>query len=187
MNNSPSKLNQDPIQIAWQQFVIGNNLELEMVFDTYYQPMLFTAFYYLKNEEQSKDMVSEVFTKLLSFSLEQRQRNLANVNEKLEVFLKVLVKNKCLDHIKVENNRKNILNGIYTVLNRSFNIDTFFENDFKLLIDSLPRRQKQVLELHLQGYSNNEISTQLGISYNTVRNTIHTSKSKLKHLYRVFM
>lgn len=177
----------DTIQIAWQQFVLGDNDGLVKVFETYYTSLLFTAYYYLKNDEQSKDIVQDVFTKLLSFSKQQRYRNLSNVNEKLEIFLKVLTKNRCLDYLKVENNRRNILNGIYSVLTRSFNTNDIFNDDFKLLLDTLPQRQKQVLDLHLQGYDNNEISSQLGISYNTVRNTLSSSKSKIKHLYRALM
>lgn len=175
------------IQIEWQRFVIGDNNGIVKVFEAYYQTLLFTAFYYLKNEEQAKDMVSDVFVKLLSFSNEQRLKNLENVNEKLEIFLKVLTKNKCLDYLKVEKNRYSILNGIHSLINRSTNTNGLFEDDFNLMLDVLPKRQKQVLELHIQGFDNNEISANLDISYNTVRNTLHTSKSKIKQLWSVFM
>lgn len=171
----------------WQSFVKGDNKGLVIVFDTYYSTLLFTAFYYLKNEEQAKDMVSDVFTKLLSFSIEQRLDNLKYVDEKLEIFLKVLTKNRCLDFMKVENNRQNILNSIHSFFNRSTSTDSFFEKDFILLLDTLPYRQRQILELHLQGYDNSEISTELDISYNTVRNTLHTSKNKIRNLWKIFM
>ena len=183
MNNKPS----NSLQKNWQQFKLGNNQALEGIYETYYHTLLFTAFYYLKNEEQAKDIVSEVFIKLLSFSVAQRKQNLDNVNDKLEAFLKVLTKNKCLDYIKVENNRRNILNGIYTLFNRSNNTNTFFEDDFLLVLDTLPQRQKQILQLHLQGFDNNEISDQLNISYNTVRNTLSTSKNKVRQLWKVFI
>ena len=149
--------------------------------------MLFTAYYYVKSEQKSKDVVSDVFLKLLSFSVDERSTYLSEVNEKLESFLKVLVKNKCLDTIKVEKNRRNILNGIFTLINRSKNTDPLIEKDLRFLLDTLPERQKQILELHLQGFDNNEISKQLNLSYNTVRNTLHTAKTKIRKLYKALM
>lgn len=182
---SAEKINR--IENEWKNFVSGDNDALEVIFETHYEILLYTAFYYLKDEEQSKDIVSDVFLKLLSFSIQQRNSYLAEVNEKLEIFLKVLVKNKCLDQIKVEKNRRNILSGIFSLSNRYRNTDPLIEKDFQFMIETLPERQKQILELHLQGFDNKEISNRLEISYNTVRNTLHTAKSKIRHLHKMLM
>jgi DNA-directed RNA polymerase specialized sigma24 family protein len=41
--------------------------------------------------------------------------------------------------------------------------------------------------LHLQGFKNEEIANQLNISYNTVRNTLHSAKQRVKKLWQLFM
>jgi RNA polymerase sigma factor (sigma-70 family) len=55
------------------------------------------------------------------------------------------------------------------------------------LIDYLSNREKEILQLHLQGFKNDEIATQLNISYNTVRNTLHSAKQRVKKLWQLFM
>ena len=172
---------------AWGSFVSGNNNVLEFVFKKHHSSLLFTAFYYLKNNEDSLDIVHDVFVKLLEMSCDERRENLSNVHEKLEVFLKVLVKNKCLDKIKVEKNRKSILNGISSFIVRSNKSHTMMDDDFRLMLDLLPEQQKKILELHLDGYDNESIGKQLNISYNTVRNTLSTSKKKIRELWSKFM
>ena len=57
----------------------------------------------------------------------------------------------------------------------------------KHLLNNLPNREREMIELHLQGYKNEEIATQLNISYNTVRNTLHSAKQRIKKLWQVFM
>ena len=57
----------------------------------------------------------------------------------------------------------------------------------KHLLNNLPKREREVIELHLQGYKNEEIATQLNISYNTVRNTLHNAKQHIKKLWQLFM
>jgi RNA polymerase sigma-70 factor (ECF subfamily) len=63
----------------------------------------------------------------------------------------------------------------------------FEEEAIKQLIDYLSNREKEILQLHLQGFKNDEIATQLNISYNTVRNTLHNAKQRVKKLWQLFM
>jgi len=120
-------------------------------------------------------------------STKDRKIILSGVNEKLDVYLKVMVKNKCLDKIKTENNRKSIRNGIIGLFSRySFSNGTA-ESDYLALISVLPEQQKTIFELHMNGYDNQSIADELKISYNTVRNTLSTSKKKLRVLWNKLM
>lgn len=120
-------------------------------------------------------------------SISERKLNLLGVNEKLDIFLKVMIKNKCLDKIKVENNRKSILNGIKHFFNRYEQNNERIEIDFRVLLNILPEQQKTIFELHLNGFDNQAIAEKLNLSYNTVRNTLSTSKKKLRYLWHKFM
>ena len=55
------------------------------------------------------------------------------------------------------------------------------------MLNSLQPREKEILKLHLEGYSNDEIAKYLGISYNSVKNNIYEAKKKLKELWSIFM
>ena len=175
------------LQKDWVLFINGDNQRLSSIYETYYATLLFTAYYYVKDEEKAKEIVSDVFLKLLNYSPQKRLDNLSGVSEKIETFLKVVVKNKCFDNLKVEKNRRGILNGIYHLSNRSIDKDYFLTGDFEKMIDILPNRQKEVLLLHIAGFDNHEISSQLGITYNTTKNTLSTSKKKIKNLWKHFM
>lgn len=148
--------------------------------------LFLTAFHYLKEESSANDLINDVFLKLLEMPIEARKENLSGVNEKLPVFLKVIVKNKCLDKIKVDKNRKVLLNGISQFFNRSYNNEAV-KIDFSELIIMLPEQQRIIFQLHFDGYDNQSIAEKLNISYNTVRNTLSTSKKKLRHLWKQFM
>lgn len=171
----------------WKRFVVGDNNALKSTYLNHHAALLMTAYYYLKNEEEAKDIVADIFKKLLEMTVEERKEKLVGVNEKLATFLKVLVKNKCLDYIKVEKNRTRIVNSMSAFFSRSNSSFSLVDEDFKLMLDTLPERQKEVLALHLEGYDNNEISEKLDITYNTCRNTLSTSKKKIRELWITFM
>jgi RNA polymerase sigma-70 factor (ECF subfamily) len=173
--------------MSWEAFVNGSNNALDEVFIAHYSSMLFTALSYTKDEEKARDIVSDIFSKLLEMDINERQEKLGEVNEKLGNFLKVLVKHKSIDALRVENNRKNILDSIFHVFSRSVEKNNFFEEDFMKMMEVLPKKQRKILELHLQGFSNEEISVSLNISYNTCRNTISTAKKKIRSIWSTFM
>jgi DNA-directed RNA polymerase specialized sigma24 family protein len=44
-----------------------------------------------------------------------------------------------------------------------------------------------VIELHIEGYRNEEIADRLNLSYNTVKNNIYEARQKLKNIWLRFM
>ena len=177
----------EPILVAWREFISGHNPSLKVVYEKHHATLLFQAFYYLKDESRSQDVVADIFVKLLEMTPIERKDKLADVSDKLETFLKVLVKNRCLDTIKVQENRKNILANIHSLFVRSNRHHEMTDNDLAQMLDILPDQQRRILKLHLEGYDNNEISQQLNISYNTCRNTLSTAKKKTRELWATFM
>lgn len=175
------------VHISWQKFVDGDNQCIDVIFKEFHQMMLFTAYYYVKSEDVAKDVVSDVFRKMLEMSPEKRMEQLSSVNEKLEIFLKVLVKNKSLETLRTNKNRNRILNGMFSFSNHSLNIDVFANADFEEMLDLLPTQQRNILEMSLQGYKHEEICEKYQISYSTCRNTLSTSKKKIRSIWKVFM
>lgn len=144
--------------------------------------LLLSAYYYLKNEEDSKDVVSDVFERLLKLSDVELDELIAGNN--IKGYLFIVIKHKCFDFIKVKKNRAFILQNVFYLFNTKTDIDTTFENDiFEKLTSELPQREAQILKLSVQGFKNEEIAEQLNISYNTVRNTLHEAKKKTRLLW----
>jgi len=181
------ELVKDEVIEAWNNFVSGNNDALKTVYQKHHSTLLFQAFHFLKDEIQSQDVVADIFVKLLEMTATERFEQLSNVNTKLEVFLKVLVKNKCLDTVRVQNNRKNILGNIHSLFSRSNRSHDMTDTDFAVMMEFLPPQQRNILQLHLDGFDNNAISEKLNVSYNTCRNTLSTAKRKTRELWATFM
>jgi DNA-directed RNA polymerase specialized sigma24 family protein len=118
------------LQTQWRLFIEGNSQCLGHVYSEYFNYLLFTAVFILKSEEKAKDVVSDIFKKLLELNADQRNELLGEVEDKLGTFLKVMVKNKCLDLIKIEKNRKNIITSIQGLFNRSDSNEFFFRGEF---------------------------------------------------------
>ena len=182
-----SNLKESNYQTHWKAYVEGDNLQLSTIYKAFYSTLLFTAYNYTQQNELAQDVVADVFEKLLKMSLKERKEYLSNVSDKLAPFLKTLVKNKALDKIKVNKNRSRIRSNTKHLFTRYINEELLFSEDVQQLIEVLPKQQQLVLNLHLQGFKNQEISEKLGIKYNTVRNTLVTAKNKMRRLWYSFM
>ena len=148
------------------------------------------AYKYTTDTERSRDVVGAVFEKLLHLQTQKRQQIILHPQKGLYPFLVTIVKNKCLDGLKTNKLQDEIKKHLGNLLICNSTNAAFirFESEaIKHLLNNLPNREKEIIELHLQGYKNEEIAIQLNISYNTVRNTLHTAKQRIKKLWQLFM
>ncbi len=173
--------------LNWSLFVAGDNESISLIYKQLLPQLLFIAYRYLKNQEKAQDAVADVFEKLITMNANERQQKLSGVDEKLESFLKVIVKNRCINHLNIEQNRKGILKQIGFFRSGQSLPNELQNEDLNLMMDLLADRQKEVLKLNLKGFKNNEIAQQLNISENTVKNTLVNSKKKIKEIYNTFM
>ena len=101
-----------------------------------------------------------------------------------------MVKNKCLDVIKTDNNRNRIKEGIRKLLplvGRNDAEQNLTEENFTNLLDCLPEKEKQIITLSIDGFSNTEIGKQLNLSEKTIANLLSIARKKVKNLWETFM
>jgi len=171
-------------------YLHGNNEALGKLYIYYYQSLVMIAYKYTTDTEKSRDVVGAVFEKLLQLQIQIRQQIILHPQKGLYPFLVTIVKNKCLDGLKTNKLQDEIKKQlVHLIVFNSTNAASIrFELEaIKQLLNNLPAREKEMIELHLQGYKNEEIAVQLNISYNTVRNTLHNAKQRIKKLWQVFM
>jgi RNA polymerase sigma factor (sigma-70 family) len=171
-------------------FINGNDEALGELYTLYYSSLIMVAYKYTQDTEKSKDIVGQVFEKLLSLTNAKRQTFFLHPEKGLYPLLLSIIKNKALDEIKQNKLHQEIKKQIESTIS-FFSTNAIFvrfeEEAIKQLIDYLSNREKEILQLHLQGFKNDEIATQLNISYNTVRNTLHNAKQRVKKLWQLFM
>lgn len=171
-------------------YLNGNNDSLGKLYIHHYQSLVMIAYKYTTDTEKSRDVVGTVFEKLLQLNAQKRQQIILHPQKGIYPFLVTIIKNKCLDglktnklHDEIKKHLGNLL--IFNSTNAAF--IRFELEAIKHLLNNLTKREREMIELHLQGYKNDEIAIQLNISYNTVRNTLHTAKQRIKNLWQIFM
>lgn len=174
-------------RLLWRNFIEGEDEAITAIYKSFVPNLVFTAYHYLKDKQQAQDAVGDVFERLLLMDTEERRDKLGEVDEKLDTFLTVIVKNRCLNMIKIENNRRGILQRIGHRFSSYVHPLEPTLDDLSLLLNCLSERQHQFFEMHLEGYKNAEIAEQLEIKEQTVKNTLVTAKKNLRTLYYTFM
>jgi len=126
----------------------------------------------------------------MNFSTHQRQEKFGNQNVPLKAYLLLMVKNKCLDEIKVKNNRRRLDDDIGNLNSGSVSNlgpQIISLHNFKALSDTLPAKEFEILSMYLDGYTAQEIAGNYQMSEKTVRNKISITKSKIRTIWHKFM
>lgn len=159
--------------------------EYKVLFDTFYSPLCNFANKYLDDYDTCKDIVQEVFIKLwkaeVSFIHE----------DSYKPYLFKAVKNKALDVLKSKsyNSKRPLTQNELKVLES----DSYFTREIILeessrriqdAVNTLPFKCKQIIDLSINGYKNDEISKELSISLNTVKSQKRIAYGKLRILLK---
>jgi len=172
----------------WDTYLNGDNSSLEEIHRLYQTTMLLVAYRYVRNQSLAQDIIQDIFERLLTTEQEDRVRLFSAFKDNPQAFLHVIVRNKCLDEMKISKNREKIIDLIRKRFNQvEYNnaYASFTKEYYTMLLDTLEPREREIIELHLSGFKNEEISQKLSISYNTVKNNIYESKKKLKQVWKI--
>ena len=145
--------------------------DIERMFRQHYEKMYNLARYLLSDDDESKDVVSEVFTTILA-------NNAVLMPESEEGFLMRSVRNRCLNLIAhkgvKERVTKLLIDDADVIL--SDKTDGRLEQLMLLIEDLEPPIRKQIFRLHyLKEMSYQEVADKVGVSKVTVFN--HLSKA----------
>ena len=141
------------------------NMRKQEVFDSYfrryYQTLCYFAFNYLKVQDEAEDVVQEVFIKLLNW--DERFDN--------------------EEHLNTPEDENNFFVNV---------VRAEVYQEIMGAIQDLPTECGRIFKLaYVEGFSNDEIATQLSISVNTVKAQKNKAKiqlrEKLKGLYPVLL
>lgn len=151
------------------------------IFKKHSEELLATAFYILKDMDDAEDAVSACFEKLL-----KNQIVLERNEEEIKAWLKTVIKNYCLDYLKTKTNRQkivNLLNFDYLINSKWY--EKVEKDNLNRMLKLLSNKEAEVFDLHLKGYSNDEIASQLNVSYATIKNQLYDAKKKLRKIWEI--
>ncbi len=166
--------------VNWNFFLRGDNSALGSLYDEIFEPLVFCSIRYVNDPEVARDIVSQLFTELITtppFSRFERWKKIRDP----KAFLAVIVRNKSLDHLRVNSNRLRILENYPSEHDLSEQDDLEKQLSAKLeeCISALKDVERKILELHLNGCRNGDIATELNITEKTVRNRLSLTRKIL--------
>ena len=165
-----------------EDFIAGDNKALGHIYDVYAVRLSMVAYRYLQNSQESKDVLMDVFEKLINMSIEKRKLQVPDQPKGFTGWIITVTKNHTLDLIK----HKTIVERHLADVTYQ---DVYIQSDAervwdKQLVDKvisqLHESEQKVTSLHYAGYSHEEIAQKLNVSYNTVRNQLSSAKKKIR-------
>ena len=165
----------------WQNYLNGDNDALAKLYVDLFETLVLKAIYYTKNPEVARDIVSSLFVSLIELPHEERWKRWECI-ENHQALLIAIVRNKCLDYLKITQNRERINNDLFVETSSEVEkIDMIAH--LTACIQELKQNEKQLVELNLQGFSNDEISLKLNLSKKTVRNKLSLTRKSIWKLW----
>ncbi len=163
------------------QLQLGTETAFDYIYDLYWKQLFQYAYNRLQFEDAAKDMVQDVFISLWS------KRDTLKITSSLSAYLFSILRYKLIDHYHATGVRKQHALRINQIEHPSDNnvnqsVHTREINGLlHLSIQKLPSKMKEVFELsRLKGYSTRQISEQLNISEQTVKNQLSTALKRLR-------
>lgn len=164
-------------------FCFGDNDAFAFLFQLWQTELFFYVFSFLKDEKETEDVLYDCFEKILRTDIEYRSEKFIQNEIELKAFLKLTLKNKAFDILKTKKNRSRLTIIIDNFTQKvSFNNSILNENKefLLLLLKPLNERDKEILLLHMQGYSLEEIADKFLLAKKTVSNIITVSKNEIR-------
>lgn len=171
-------------------FCKGDNKSISALYKMWLPHLYLIAYQHLSSKEDAEDVVADCFEKLLSMPIALRKQKFIQDEINLKAFLIVMVKNRCLDKLKIQQNRLRIVDNIKSLFQKnSVNkvLDVFADQSMQQMLSCLPAKEQQILKMKIEGYNRDEISEELAIAPKTVSNSLSLSRSKMERMWKFFM
>lgn len=157
----------------------GDKKGLEMLFEDFYRPLVVFAYRYIRNKEESEDIVQEVFIKLWE------SKQLLQVNTNIRIYMYQSVKNTCLNWLK---NRSRINTETLENISET-NKELLDEGDWSdyieeihQKIDKLPEKTREIFtSVVIENKKYKEAADDLGVSVNTIKTVLTRALDTLRN------
>jgi RNA polymerase sigma-70 factor (ECF subfamily) len=167
--------------ILFEKIKAGEIKSFEVLFDQYYKPLCNFAYLFLRNKEQSEEIVSDLFINIWL------KRDDIFIHKSLKAFLYKSTHNAVISIIR--KHKQEFVYDLSSVIKRdprtpeSLLLNKEFEAAINNLLDDLPKMAGLVLRLKkIDGLKYREIAEILNISEKTVENHIIIAIQKLRQI-----
>ena len=163
------------------RLIEGDSSAFEKIYFYYVERVYYFAFRYMKNQEDTEEIVQEVFTKIWE------SRKKINIEMSFSGYLLTITKNTIFNQHRKNVNHQAYCNYMITYLqkNRQNVEDEIIYNDLMDLlnrtIEELPPKRQEIFKLsRFQGLPYKEISQRLSISEKTIETHMRLALQDIK-------
>ncbi|MBI3511249.1 MAG: sigma-70 family RNA polymerase sigma factor [Bacteroidetes bacterium] len=158
---------------------------LRLLYDNYSSALYGVIFRIIREKETAEDVLQETFLKIWN--------NIASYDTtkaRLYTWLLNIARNSAIDKIRSKNFRKNeqvrsIEDYVYTVDRQHNQVTGTDHIGLKKLVDGLKPEQRQLIELlYFGGYTQSEVSDELGIPLGTIKTRVKAAMTRLRELMK---
>ncbi len=175
-----------------ESFKTGSHAAFTEIYNRYWDAMYVHALKMLRDEEEAKDLIQELFASLWTKS------SSLQVNSNLSGYLYIAIRHKILNHIRQRKSSEDFISllSVYVEQHQNTTIELLNEKDLTFALDqeiiNLPAKMRHIFELsRKQDLSYKEIGSQLDISDKTVKKQINNAlkiiRLKLKDSMGIFI
>ncbi len=163
------------------QLSIGNRRAFDSLYDKYWRQVFNHAYKRLGNESDAQDIAQDVFVQLWS-------RGSQTVIENLPAYLYIAVRNGVFKYLEKEKKYDSLSDAALEIENLHHRADSNvlyseFIRSFNKLVDNLPTQQRIIFKMRFEeGFTTDEIATELQLSVKTVRNHLGRALASLKEV-----
>ena len=171
-----------------QELAGGNKQAFEWLFLTWHPKVVDFFKRFIGNEETAYDYAQDVF-----YDIWMQRRKFSEVDS-FSAYLFCMAKFRIFNHYDKQTVRSKFLNEKIKILpesNESMEQAVFADEMEKMIWDTVnsmpPKRRKVFIMSRMQGYSNDEIAKELGISKRTVENHITSALAALRGIVKIIV
>jgi RNA polymerase sigma-70 factor (ECF subfamily) len=156
----------------------GDKTAFEQIYQRYWEPLYNSAYKRLKNTDQCKDILQDVFVDLWA------RRGKVEI-ENLGAYLHTAIRFQIYKLAAKEKATPVFIELFESISTHSFNADSNIEykeieNLFRAWLDTLPEKRRQIFLMHyVENLSTREIAERLQISQKTVQNQLGSASDSL--------
>lgn len=176
-------------QLLVQEIKNNNEKAFESVFKKYFSVLTMYAKKYVMDFDVAKDITQDTFIKFYE------KREDIEIHTSLKSFLYTSVRNKCLDHIKLNKIRDQHKDQIkYQASISSEDEDaehikrTELQEKIYKILKTLPTKNQKIFMMsRIQGKTNQEIADELGLTKRTVETHISNALKRIREAVLLIM
>lgn len=167
------EISQDEDRLLFKRIASGDEDAFKTIFQRYRRSVLTYLFRTIKSREDAEELTQEVLLRIWT-----GRETLGEV-ESPQDYVFIMARNKAIDYLRKASTNARLRQEIWAAINEHHNPteEHIFANDSAALVAEaiykLPPQKQAVFRLsRVEGFTHDQISVQLSISKNTVKNHI---------------